>query len=296
MSRNGVPMNKLALAYGMSFAVMWSSAFTSARIIVASAPPFYSLSLRFLLSGLFAIGIALALGQSWSLSAKQWRAVIVFGLCQNALYLGLNFLAMTTIAASLAAIIASSMPLMVALASWVILRQKMSALGIAGLMGGFAGVFIIMATRLTGEAELIGILLCALGAIALTFATMVMGNAMSGGQVLMIVGLQMLVGAVVLAPVAVIFEEPVFEPSLSLFLAFTYTLFVPGTLATLVWFLLVAEIGPAKAATFHFLNPVFGVLVAAIFLNERIGIMDVLGVLVIAVSILAVQLAKQKTI
>jgi drug/metabolite transporter (DMT)-like permease len=68
--------------------------------------------------GTSGIGIALALGQSFRLSRAQWRAVLIFGICQNALYLGLNFVAMQTVEASLAAIIASVMPLMVAAANW----------------------------------------------------------------------------------------------------------------------------------------------------------------------------------
>jgi probable blue pigment (indigoidine) exporter len=93
--------------WGLSSPSIWSSAFTSARIIVEAAPPLTALSLRFFLSGLLGIGIALALGQSFRLSRAQWRAVLIFGICQNALYLGLNFVAMQTVEASLAAIIAS---------------------------------------------------------------------------------------------------------------------------------------------------------------------------------------------
>ena len=37
--------------------------------------------------------------------------MLVFGLCQNALYLGLNFIALQWVEASLASIIASAMPL-----------------------------------------------------------------------------------------------------------------------------------------------------------------------------------------
>ena len=96
-------MDLRALGMGLAFAVMWSSAFTSARIIVAAAPPLTALSLRFLISGLLGVLIALALGQSWRLTRGQWRATIVFGICQNALYLGLNFVAMQTIEAGLAA-------------------------------------------------------------------------------------------------------------------------------------------------------------------------------------------------
>ena len=77
-----------------------------------------------------------------------------------------------------------------------------------------------------------------------------------------------------------------------LIVAFVYTTLVPGLLATLVWFLLVGRIGMVKAAAFHFLNPFFGVLVAAVVLGESLGRWDIIGVIVIAAGILAVQLSK----
>jgi probable blue pigment (indigoidine) exporter len=41
-------MDMRALAMGLMFATIWSSAFTSARIIVADASPLAALSVRFL--------------------------------------------------------------------------------------------------------------------------------------------------------------------------------------------------------------------------------------------------------
>ena len=79
-----------------------------------------------------------------------------------------------------------------------------------------------------------------------------------------------------------------------LVVAFVYTTAVPGLLATWVWFTLVNQIGAVKAATFHFLNPFFGVLVAAVVLGEKMGAWDVIGVAIVAAGILAVQLSKQK--
>jgi drug/metabolite transporter (DMT)-like permease len=110
-------MDKRAIAMGVAFSIMWSSAFATARILMAGAPPFLTLTARFAISGLIAVLLARALGQSWRLDRQTARSVIIFGLCQNALYLGLNFLAMQKIEASLAAIVASSMPLLVALLS-----------------------------------------------------------------------------------------------------------------------------------------------------------------------------------
>ncbi|MCK5502868.1 MAG: DMT family transporter, partial [Tritonibacter mobilis] len=103
-------MDLRAIAMGLAFALMWSSAFTSARIIVADASPLFSLAMRFLISGLIGVMIARAMGQTWRLTCGQWKATILFGICQNALYLGLNFVAMQWVEASMAAIIASTMP------------------------------------------------------------------------------------------------------------------------------------------------------------------------------------------
>ena len=286
-------MDIRAVLMGLAFAVMWSSAFTSARIIVADAPPLTALSLRFLISGIIGVALARALGQSWRLTPAQWRATIVFGLCQNALYLGLNFTAMQTVEASLAAIIASTMPLLVGLASWLFLGERIGRLGTAGLLAGVIGVSLIMGTRLQGGADMYGVGLCIIGVVALTFATLAVRGATSGGNFLMIVGLQMLIGSVALAGVATTTETLDIAWSWPLVAAFVYTTLVPGLAATLVWFRLVHRIGAVKAATFHFLNPFLGVAIAALILGEALGVWDMVGVAIVTAGILAVQLSRQ---
>jgi drug/metabolite transporter (DMT)-like permease len=283
-----------AIFLGLAFAVMWSSAFSAARIIVASAPPLSSLSLRFLISGLIGVGVARLLGQSWRLTPAQWRATIVFGICQNALYLGFYWIAMQTVEASLAAIIASTMPLLVALSGWVFLGERIRPLGVAGLVAGFLGVMLIMGARFQGGVDPFGLALCVIGVAALTVATLSVRGASSGGNFLMIVGLQMLVGSAALAVPAAMLETIEVDWSWRLGLAYAYTILVPGLAATLVWFLLVDRVGAVKAATFHFLNPFLGVAIAALLLGEALGPLDLLGVTIIAFGILAVQLSRQQ--
>ena len=69
-------------------------------------PPFLVLTVRFLFSGAVALAIGFAVGQRIRLTGAEWRAVVLFGICQNALYLGLFHQAMRTLEAGLAAIIA----------------------------------------------------------------------------------------------------------------------------------------------------------------------------------------------
>jgi drug/metabolite transporter (DMT)-like permease len=283
-----------AIALGLAFAVMWASAFTSARVIVQYAAPLHALAIRFLISGLIGVALARMMGQSWHLTRRQWMATIVFGVCQNALYLGLNFVAMQTVEASLAAIIASSMPLIVAIAGWIVFREKLPVPGIMGLLAGIVGVAIIMGTRVQGGADLYGIALCAVAVLSLAVATMSVRGASSGGNFLMIVGLQMLVGSALLWGAALSLETFRVTWTWQLGLAFGYTVVVPGLMATLVWFVLVNRIGAVRAAVFHFLTPFFGVLTAWALLGEPLGRGDVIGVAIITVGILAVQLSRQK--
>ena len=288
-------MDFRSILMGVSFSFIWSSAFTSAKIIVTAASPLMILSLRFLISGLLGIALARMLGQKIQLNKGEWTVVVIIGISQNALYLAFNFIAMQWIEAGLAAIIASLLPLVVAGVCWFFLGEKTGFIGMLGLTVGFGGVLVIMLDKLSGSSALLGMTLCLIGVAALAAATLYVGRMMSSNKnVLMIVGLQMLVGSIALFPFSLIFETWSIEWSTSFLLAFLYTILFPGLLGTLIWFFLVRRIGPVKAATFHFLNPFFGVLVAAIILSEPLSLRDGIGVTIIMAGILLVQLSRKK--
>ena len=278
---------------GLAFALMWSSAFSTAHIIVQETAPLSALAARFAISGIIGVGLAMYLGQPLRLSSGQIKAMVVFGICQNAIYLGANFVAMQWIEASLAAIIASSLPLIVAFLCWLMFRERIGFVGICGLAAGFVGVSIIMGDRLTGGLSWIGAAICVGGASALAIATLTVKTASSGGNLLMVVGQQMLVGCAIVIIPAILFENPTLTMSWRFAGAFAYTTIVPGLLATWVWFALVNRIGATRAASFHFLNPFFGVAVAALLLGEDFDITDIIGVIVITAGILAVQIDRK---
>lgn len=287
-------MDWRALALGVVFVAIWSSAFTSARIVVADAPPFLALAARFALSGAIALAVGFALGERLPNGRAQWTAVAVFGLCQNALYLGLNFLALRSIDASVAVIVSSLLPLIVALLAFVALGERVTPLAAAGLAAGFGGVLVIMTARLGGGADPVAVALCFGGVLALAVATLlVRGASAGGGDLWIVVGLQMLVGGALLLPVTLAFEDWAVNWTPRLGLAFAYTVVFPGLLATMIWFVLVRRIGATRAATFHFLNPFFGVAVAALVLGEAVTPRDALGVAIVMAGILAVQFGRR---
>lgn len=285
-----------SIAMGIGFAFFWASAFTSTRVIVQAAPPLMALLIRFALSAVLAILLARMMGQSWKLNRAEWRTVVIFGICQNALYLGLNWVGMQTVEASAASIIASMMPLLVALLGWAAMGEKLRPMAVVGLIAGGVGVCIIMGVRLNHGLDVFGTMLCLFGAVALALATLASRGAGGSRNMMMIVGLQMAIGSLALLLPAAWLEwgQPI-QWSWTLVWAFLYTVIVPGIVATWIWFLLVGRIGAVRAATFHFLSPLFGVIIAALLLNERFGLSDVVGAAIVAVGILMVQIARIPT-
>ncbi len=277
-----------ALAMGIAFAAFWGSAFSSARIIVQDAPPLVTLSVRFFISGLIALAIAWYTGKLRPVPRSRWPAIVIFGVCQNGLYLGLVFVAVQVVEASVAAIIASTMPLIVALASLALLNQRLELKGIIGILVGFAGVSLVLATRVTGDATLWGLVLCVISVLSLSVATMTIRSLDVSRNMFQVIGLQMLVGSAVLLPFGLALEPLEVTWSVPLGLAFTYTTLVPGLLATWMWFALVERAGATRAATFHFLHPFFGVATAAVLLGESLSLLDIVGVITIMIGILAV--------
>jgi probable blue pigment (indigoidine) exporter len=279
----------LVLLMGVAFAMIWSSAFSVAKIIVAHTPPFAVSAVRFAVAATIAGSLALALGQKFPRGRFAWQAIVILGLCQNTLYLGLFFTAMTRIPAGLSAIIASAMPLVVASLAPALIGERVGLAKAAGLAIGFAGVVWIMSARIAGGVDLFGIGLAVAGVLALSIATLTVKRGDFGTGLLMVVACQMMVGAIGCVPLALIFEDvTAFDVTPQVAIAFAYQVVMPGIVATLIWFWLVKTVTAASASAFHFLNPIFGVAIAWMMLGEPMSVRDSFGVALVAIGILAV--------
>ncbi len=289
MTASTRPSIWLILAMGITFAVLWSSAFSVAKILVTHTPPFSVSALRFLVAALIAGGLALALGQRIPSGWDAWRPIIILGLCQNTLYLGLFFTAMTSIPAGLAAIVASAMPLIVAALAPAVVSERITLGTVAGLIIGFGGVLWIMGVRVTGGIDPLGLALAVVGVLALSVATLTVKRGDFGTGLLMVVACQLLIGGLGCVPVALLLEDvTAFEVTVPVMFAFAYQVLFPGITATMLWFGLVKLVSTAGASAFHFLNPIFGVGFAFVLLGEPVSPWDAVGVALVAFGILMV--------
>ena len=279
---------------GVGFAFIWASAFPSAKIAVQYWPPFLFLFFRFLLAGLFSILLGAYLGQRFKFDRRSLLLIVVFGLVQNGLYLGLIFLALTKIDANVSVIIASILPLTVAFFSWILFKAKMSLVGLCGLIVGLFGVLLIMLQRVEREYEMLGITLCLLGLLATTFSTLIITKInINKSNILIVVGLQMLAGSIFLLPLSYFFEVWTVSFSITFLFTFLYIAAFPGIIGPVIWFYLQKEIGAVKYSSFHFLVPFFGIGISYYLLGETLTLTDILGVFIIIFGLYLVNRDKQ---
>ncbi len=280
---------------GVGFAFIWASAFPSAKIAVQFCPPFFFLFFRFLIAGLFSIILGAYLGQSFQFDRRSLVLIVVFGLIQNGLYLGLIFLALTKIDANISVIIASILPLTVAFFSWILFKTKMSLLGCCGLVVGLSGVLLIMLQRVEIEYEVLGISLCLLGLLATTISTLIVTKInVNQNNILIIIGLQMLAGSLFLLPLSYFVEVWSVSFNTTFLITFLYIAAFPGIIGPVIWFYLQKEIGAVRYSSFHFLVPFFGIGISYFLLGETLTFIDTVGVLIIILGLYLVNREKEK--
>ncbi|MDQ0503508.1 DMT family transporter [Xanthobacter agilis] len=276
------------LALIVLFCLIWSSAFAAAKTALADCPPLLLLSARFLLAGGVLL-FACAMFGAWR--RVGWRVLSLFasiGVLNNAAYLGFSYWGMTTVSSGFTAVVVSATPLITALAAAPLLGERMTGRKLFGLLLGVIGVAIVLRSRIGGGHEdPVGALFVLAALLALTAGTLAYKRArLPPGTLLLGSGVQALAGGLVLAPIALLMEDPArihLTPALTV--SFLYLTLGASVGAFSLWLFILNRSSATRASALHFLMPPLGLLFGWLLLGETVPPLDLLGILPIAVGI-----------
>lgn len=253
----------------IALAAIWGASFLFVRITSPAIGPVLTADLRMLIAGLALAAWFRAIGfdAQWR---RWWRQYLITGLLTSAAPFLLFAYAALSLPAGLMSVINASSPIWGALLSAWLLRERLSARGIAGLAIGVAGVALVTRPEAGGELAVLPVL-AAIGAavcygLAATYMRRWANDVPSRGMAL---GTQ-LAGAALLAPLLGV-APPTAMPSAFVAACLLAMGLVCGSVAYLLYFRLVADIGAAGALTVTYLIPIFGVAWGALFLGEAIS-------------------------
>jgi drug/metabolite transporter (DMT)-like permease len=270
-------MSPADLARLLALAALWGGSFAFIRVAVPVVGPLWLAESRVALASVVLIAIALSRGRVPALGAR-WRDFLVVGVVNSALPFALFCFAGQHIAASTAAILNATSPFFGALAAALWLKDPLPLPKLAGMALGLAGVVLLVGWRpepLSGVA-LAAVFACLAAALCYGIASVYAKVRMTGVPSFSIALYSQLAAAAVLAP-ALPFA-PTQAPMTATVAANVLALAVGSTaVAYLLYFKLIANIGPTRALSVTFLIPLFGVLWGYLFLGEPITVNMLLG-------------------
>tara|TARA_B100001057_G_C22826492_1_gene941638 strand:+ start:609 stop:1487 length:879 start_codon:yes stop_codon:yes gene_type:complete len=280
------------LLLGLLFVILWSSAFSVAKLSINYAPPLLVLSLRFFFSFLICITIIFFQFKKISFNYKSLFPIVLFGLFQNSIYLSLNFISLKWINAGLVVTINSLVPLVVFGILFFIFKEKISKISTLGLVFGCLGILLIFFINIEkNKLQFLGIILCFCATVSISLATVLIKR-INNENLLYIISIQMLTGFVTILPLSFLFENWSIDFNNNFKFSFLYLVLGPGILANYIFLKLSKKIGPAKASSLHFLNPILGLISANIILSENILYSNMIIVLTISLAIIFINFEK----
>lgn len=194
------------------------------------------------------------------------------------------------ISSSLAGILVATAPIFTALlAVWVSPAERGGRWGTAGIVIGIVGVGLLLGVDVGGSgAALLGGLMVVLASLGYAIGAFYLKRRLSDLEPLGVVTGAMAVSAALTLPIAVV--DPGSAPDLETVGAMAALGFGGTGLAFLIYYGLIADVGPAKASIVAYIAPGFAVLYGVLLLDERVTGATVAGLaLVLAGSWLAAE-------
>ena len=277
---------------------LWGASFIFIRVAVPALGPFVLVELRV---GLAAVALALCaalLGRLPKLRGR-WRQFALLGAVNVAIPFSLISAAEINLTASLAAILNSTTVMFTAVVAAVWMGDALTARKLAGVALGIVGVTVLVgwdpiamnwAVVLSVGAMLAASLAYALGSVYAkqTFA---------GSPPLAIAIGQLTAAATLVLPLAAV-SAPEQSPSTIVVLS-VLGLALPSTaVASMLYFRLIANVGPTSTSTVTLLVPLFGLLFGVVLLDEPVGVGTLAGLALILSSVTLITglgAARQKT-
>lgn len=268
-------MTRRGLTLFIALSIIWGTPYLFIRIAVEYVEPSVMVALRVGLAALLLLPVALARGQFRGIRPYlPWIAL--FGLVEiTGPFLMLGY-AETQLTSSTTALLIAAVPIVAAiLARWLGLDARLGGIRVVGLAVGISGVAVLVGLDVPGDQW------WAVGAAAVTvvgyaLGPIVISTKLADAPPLAVISLALAGNAVLYAPLAWMQRPTAPVPAVA-----WWSIAVLGVVATaiafLMFFALVAEVGPSRMTVITFLNPAVAVLLGVIVLSEPITWGLVLG-------------------
>jgi drug/metabolite transporter (DMT)-like permease len=261
--------------------VIWGMPYLFIKIAVDEISPSVVAWSRLALAAAVLLPVAWRLGALRGLGAR-WRTLTVFAAVEMAIPWPLLGFGEVHVSSSLAAILIAAVPLFVALlATRFDHSERPTRTRFAGMLIGLAGVVALVGIDIGGKGdELLGAFAILVVAFCYAIGPMIVKRRLSDVDPLGPVAASLGLATLLVTPFALV-DLPDSVPSADTLASVGVLGFLCSALAFLLFFRLIAEIGPGRATVITYVNPVVALALGVAILDESVTTGVVVGLLLI---------------
>jgi drug/metabolite transporter (DMT)-like permease len=270
-------MRQSDVARLIALAAIWGSSFIFIRVLAPVLGPILTAAARVLIAGIVLVVYCRIIGLDTEL-ARHWRKYLVIGAINSTIPFVLFAFAALHIPASYSVILNSTTPLFTALFAVPLLNERLTAAKIAGLVAGTAGVVLISKAGPVVPDLWFGsaVAACLGAAICYALSSIYMKKHAAGAKPLAIAAWSQVFAGLVLLPIVPFTPPPGVLSAVVVGNVLGLSLLC-SAVAYVLYYRLIADIGPTRALTVAFIMPAFGMLWGALFLGETITLSMIAG-------------------
>ena len=255
-------------------AVAWGSAFTAIKAGLEYFPPVLFAAFRYDVAGVLMLGYAVYATDRWRpRTTSEWRLVAVGGAFMIAAYHAFLFVGEQGTTSAAAAIIVSLSPVLTTGFARVFLPdERLTTLGIVGLMIGFLGVGLLSRPDPNDllNARTVSMFLVFLAAASFALGSVLTRRVDADLPIETMEAWSMLLGAVIMHVASVAIDESVSDVVWTgeAILALGYLVVVASAAGFLIYFDLLERLGPIEINLVSYAAPVAAAGTGLVFLGE----------------------------
>ncbi|MDP4524188.1 DMT family transporter [Bacillus halotolerans] len=275
-------------------ASLFGASFLFIKIASPSLGPLFLIESRVGIAAISLIIFARLLKQKIEIKYK-WKELMILGAINAAIPFVLIAYAELNISASLAAIINSTTPLFSVIISILWLKEGKNMRTFLGIIMGCIGVGILVGWSpiQLNVKVILSIVAISLAALFYGIGGVYSKRAFQDMKSFDLATGQQLGASIVLLPFALL-DMPNKLPSIGVTISVLGLAIFSTSVAYLLYFYLIKNIGPTKTVSVTLLVPIFGIIWGVLFLDERTTLSTYIGLSVVLMSILLVSNTKQK--
>lgn len=272
--------------------IFWGGSFFFAEIAVREIPPLTLALGRCAIAAAVLFIYARAMGLELPKGHAVWRSLLVLAILNTVLPFTLIFWAQTHITSGLAGILNATAPLFsILLAHFATADDRLTGRRAFGVAIGFVGVVIVIGVDALSDLGVQTLAQIAIVLAAFFYATAgVFGRRFKSYPPAVIATSILVLGAIMLLPLAAYAEKPwtLPLPSLAALACMLGLAVVSTALAFLIYFRVLARAGAVNFQLVAYLIPVSAILLGVGFLGESLEWRHMIGMLVIALGLAAI--------